>query len=90
MDSFRPQPPQFIIKYDASLTGLGIGIHSALNDEIFLFTALQMPFALTNESKRQNTMEFVAVVLGLLLAWRANLRNFHYLLHEFIGMSQIR
>jgi len=26
-------------------------------------------------------MEFVAVVLGLLLAWRSNFRNFHYLLH---------
>ena len=26
-------------------------------------------------------MEFVSVVLGLLLAWGDNLRNFHYILH---------
>ena len=29
----------------------------------------------------QNTMEFTAVVLGLLLAWRAKLSDFHYDLH---------
>jgi hypothetical protein len=26
-------------------------------------------------------MEFLAVILGLLLAWRSNVRNFHYQLH---------
>ena len=27
-------------------------------------------------------MEFLAVILGLLLAWRSNVRHFHYQLHE--------
>jgi hypothetical protein len=31
---------------------------------------------------RDKTMEFVAVVLGLLLAWRSKSNNFHYLLHD--------
>jgi len=81
MDSFRPQSPNYIIKYDASLTGLGVGIHRASDDTLLTFTSLHLPFDVNNESKRQNTMEFIAVVLGLLLAWRYNLRNFHYLLH---------
>ena len=43
--------------------------------------ALQLPFTVDNDSSNQNTMEFTAVVLGLLLAWRAKLSNFHYDLH---------
>jgi hypothetical protein len=81
MESFRPQSPDYIIKYDASLTGLGVGIHRASDDTLLTFTSLHLPFDVNNESKRQNTMDFIAVVLGLLLAWRYNLRNFHYLLH---------
>jgi hypothetical protein len=80
MESFRPQPPHYIIKYDASLTGLGVGIHKASDDTLLTFTSLHLPFDVNNESKRQNTMEFIAVVLGLLLAWRSNFSNFHYLL----------
>jgi hypothetical protein len=54
MDSFRPQPPDYIIKYDASLTGLGVGIHAAIDDTLLVYSALQLPFDITNESKRQN------------------------------------
>jgi hypothetical protein len=42
---------------------------------------MSLPFEVTNESKRQNTMEFIAVVLGLLLAWRTLLHSFTYNLH---------
>ena len=35
-----------------------------------------------SSSSRQNTMEFIAVVLGLLLAWSASLHHFTYNLHE--------
>ncbi len=81
MESFRPQTAQFCIKYDASLTGLGVGIYNVLDDTLLTYSALELPFQVTNESKRQNTMEFVAVVFGLLIAWRLRLTNFSYTLH---------
>ena len=81
MESFRSQPASYCIKYDASLTGLGVGIYTLPSNELLTYAALQLPFNVTNESKRQNTMEFVAVIFGLLLAWRKKLQNFHYTLH---------
>lgn len=81
MESFRPQTAEYCIKYDASLTGLGVGLYRLLDSSLVTFTALDIPFAVTTESKRQNTMEFLAVILGLLLAWRSNIRSFHYHLH---------
>ena len=81
MESFRPQPAEYCIKYDASLTGLGVGIYHIQDSRLINYAALELPFEVTNESKRQNTMEFVAVVFGLLLAWRHQLHDFHYSLH---------
>ena len=81
MESFRPQEPTYCIKYDASLTGLGVGINHLPDNQLLNYAALQLPFTVTNESKRQNTMEFVAVIFGLLLAWRSKLHSFHYTLH---------
>jgi hypothetical protein len=81
MESFRPQAAEYCIKYDASLTGLGVGLYHMADSSLITYTALDIPFNVTNESKRQNTMEFLAVILGLLLAWRSNLRHFHYQLH---------
>ena len=81
MESFRSHDAEYCIKYDASLTGLGVGIYRLHDSRLLTFAALQLPFQVTNESKRQNTMEFVAVVFGLLLAWRCHLHDFHYSLH---------
>jgi hypothetical protein len=81
MESFRQQPAKYIIKYDASLTGLGVGLYEVQNSNLLLYSALQLPFNVDNDSSNQNTMEFVAVVLGLLLAWRLKLKHFHYDLH---------
>jgi hypothetical protein len=78
MKSFRQQPAQFIIRYDASLTGLGVGLYEVMNNRLVIYTALQLPFTVDNDSSNQNAMDFTAVVLGLLLAWRAKLTNFHY------------
>ena len=50
-----------------------MGIYNLANNELITYAAMALPFEVTNESKRQNTMEFIAVVLGLLLAWRASL-----------------
>jgi hypothetical protein len=76
MESFRPQPAEYCIKYDASLTGLGVGIYHIPDSRLITYAALELPFEVTNESKRQNTMEFVAVVFGLLLAWRHQVARF--------------
>ena len=81
MESFRPQSDSYCIKYDASLTGLGVGIYNLTNSELITYAVMALPFEVSNESKRQNTMEFIAVVLGLLLAWRASLHHFTYNLH---------
>ncbi len=81
MESFRQQPAQFIILYDASLTGLGVGLYEVTDNRLVIYTALQLPFTFDNDSSNQNTMEFTVVVLGLLLAWRSKLSNFHYDLH---------
>lgn len=43
-----------------------------------LATALSTPFPTTDESRFQNSYEFLAVVLGLLLARRLGLRSFAY------------
>jgi hypothetical protein len=81
MESFRHQSATYIIRYDASLTGLGVGLYEVMNNRLVLYTALQLPFDVENDSSNQNTMEFIAVILGLLLAWRTQLSNFHYDLH---------
>ena len=64
MESFRHQPAQYIIKFDASLTGLGVG----------LYAGLQLPFSVDSDSSNQNTMEFVAIVLGLNLVQQRQIR----------------
>ena len=66
LESFRPKAEKFCIKYDASLTGLGVGLYNVSTDTLLTFAALQLPVEVNNESKRQNTMEFVAVIFGLL------------------------
>ena len=81
MESFRRHSAQFIIRYDASLTGLGVGLYEVKNNRLVIYTALQLPFTVDNDSSNQNTIEFTAVVLSLLLAWRAKMSNFHYDLH---------
>jgi len=45
------------------------------------FTATDLPFAVNNEARRQNTMEFIAIIFGLLLCRRMGLSHFHYDLH---------
>ena len=66
MESFRHKPAQYIIKYDALLTGLGVGLYAVRDNQLLTYTALQLPFSVNSDSSNQNTMEFVAVILGLL------------------------
>ena len=81
MGSFRPHSPQYCFKYDASLKRIAVGVYTADDEELLVFAAVDLPFAVNNEAKRQNTMEFLAIIFGLLLCWRTTKSNFYYNLH---------
>ena len=66
METFRPQAPQYCFKYDASSTRIAVGVYTSVHDELLTFAAVDLPFAVNNEAKRQNTMEFLAIIFGLL------------------------
>jgi hypothetical protein len=81
--SFRSTPPTIIIEYDASLSAFGVGVSTLAPTpphRMLGFAALPAPFAATVDSSFQNSYEYLAVVLGLLLARRAHLRSFSYVL----------
>ncbi len=81
LNSFRPQHPQYCFKYDASLYRIAVGVYTADTDLLLTFAAVDLPFVVNNEARRQNTMEFIAIIFGLLLCWRQGLTTFHYNLH---------
>lgn len=63
LDSFRRQPADITIAYDASLTGVGVGIEEMSGKLVTVFRA-DFPFNLESDASFQNTAEFIAVVLG--------------------------
>ena len=81
MGSFRPHSPQYCFKYYASLKRIAVGVYTADDDELLVFAAVYLPFAVNSEAKRQNTMEFLAIIFGLLLCWRTTKSDFYYNLH---------
>jgi len=81
MESFRPRDPQYCFKYDASLERIAVGVYLIDDDRLVTFAATDLPFVVNNEARRQNTMEFIAIVFGLLLCWRIGIAHFHYDLH---------
>jgi len=81
MESFRPKDPFYCFKYDASLERIAVGVFLMSDDSLVAFAAVDLPFVVTDEARRQNTMEFIAIVFGLLLCWRLQLAHFHYDLH---------
>jgi hypothetical protein len=58
-----------------------VGIYTSDSDDLLTFAAVDLPFAVNNEAKRQNTMEFLAIIFGLLLCWRTRRSDFYYNLH---------
>lgn len=81
--SFRPRATDLLIQYDSSLTAFAVGVSTVSADATTLvaFTAITSPFKSTTDSSYQNTFEFLAVVLGLLLVHRAGLRSRAFSLH---------
>ena len=49
--------------------------------KIELIAAVDLPFAVNSEARRQNTMKFLAIIFGLLLCWRITKSDFYYNLH---------
>lgn len=88
IESFRQQPPDFVIQFDASLEGYGIGISTVPQEgatgdawsTLIAYTAVKVPFNLEGKSHYQNNCEFVAVIIGMWLAGRMGFRNASYVL----------
>jgi hypothetical protein len=87
LESFRPRSASLLIEYDASLTGLAVGISTvSVSGEIKLvaYTSITPPYPPTTDSSYQNVYEYLAVLLGLLLAKQAGFKSFSY---DLIGDS---
>jgi hypothetical protein len=84
LESFRKKKPSVLIEYDASLTGLGLGV--SLWDEatssfgLVAYTGVILPYKTNKKSAYQNTKEYTAVLLGLALIEQEQLvpRGFAY------------
>ena len=83
IESFRPRPATVRIEYDSSLSAFAVGVSTMHDDSPTLraFAVALSPFPPTTEAKFQNTFEFLAVILGLLLMRHLNLRSQAYSLH---------
>ena len=73
-------PSDFLIEYDSSLTGLGVRIFQLggmgrREETLVIVAGLDTPFQLKGDSSFQNTMEFMAVVLGLGLLAKEGVHN---------------
>ena len=77
IESFAPRAPSLSIAYDSSLTAFAVGVCTVNGAEstLLAFTALPAPFTTTTDSSFQNTYEYLAVVLGLLLARYCGVRH---------------
>lgn len=74
LESFRPRRPTVLLEYDASLEGFGVGVslwsERLERFELAAYTRLDVPYATDMDSSKQNTNEYITVVLGLLLCKR--------------------
>ena len=74
LDSFRRQAADITIAYDASLSGVGVGIERISGELLTVYRA-QFPFNLESDASFQNTAEFIAVVMGCGLLATLGLRG---------------
>jgi len=80
--TFRKEPPSLQIEYDASLNGFGVGLYE-LNPDSGNLTLLAYTQAPTwapvgDDASYQNTCEYGAVILGLLMARALGKRDLTY------------
>ena len=80
LSSFLSDRATFVIKYDGSLQGIGVSVHSLKDadgsDETMLGVGyLTFPFDLGGRPEFQNCSEFMAVVVGFLMIARRGGRD---------------
>ena len=88
IQSFQSETPEFVISFDASLTGYGVGISTVSHEgargnewsTLLAYTAVDVPFALGGKSDYQNNCEFVAVIIGMWLAGKLGFKNASFIL----------
>jgi hypothetical protein len=82
LESFKLRIPWVLIEYDASLGAFGVGVSTWDNEtstfRLRAYTTVSAPEAIGDDSSYQNTCEFCAIILGLLLARGLGLRGFAY------------
>jgi hypothetical protein len=70
IESFADRPPTLQFRYDASLVTLAVGVyvcdHPHSTPTLIAYTVIHVPFP-TTAARKQNTFEFLAVLLGVLL-----------------------
>lgn len=82
--SFRERKISHTIEYDASLTGMGVLVWEGDLQEprrLLGFAVLPSLFAPTTDSSFQNTYEYMAILLGLLLTKSLRLRDCVFIVH---------
>lgn len=85
-NSFRSRGEATVfIEYDGSLEGLGIGVSRTREGqtdgkmELHGFASVfPMPYQTTDDSSYQNTQEFLAIIVGLLMCCREEWRGFTF------------
>lgn len=82
--TFRREAPRVVIEYDASLYMAGAGL-SELDPltgrrTLLRYVSHGFPFQHTDDSSFQNTSEYIATLIGLLLAHSLGLHDFSYIL----------
>ena len=75
LNSFSYHSPSYQIGFDASLTGIGVGITCLTLGQLVTVTSFSFPFNLESDSKYQNTVEFIAVVTGIWLLYKRGIKD---------------
>jgi hypothetical protein len=82
LESFRKRKATILIEYDLSLDSFAVGV-SVLNNltgryELVGYTVVESSLAVRQDSSYQNTCEYSAVLLGLLMARNLGYKHFSY------------
>lgn len=73
--SFLTETPTILLEFDSSLWGMGLSITCLDSGRRLGVCAFQFPFDLDQQSKWQNVVEFLAVVMGCLCLAHMGIRN---------------
>lgn len=75
LQSFSYTEPTYKISFDSSLTGIGVGIYRVGDNSLLRVTSYAFPFSLVEESRYQNSVEFIAIVVGMWMLRGLNVRD---------------